>query len=99
MRSLLADARAFLEVCKHNAWISLGSLCIVFAMLLDFQMRLRMLSIGDKWIFLKGGLFNYNEYLAAAKKHEWPKWPFYYFWPLFIAGIALLLIGVIRLPR
>lgn len=99
MRFLVTEFRAFLEVCWHNAWISLGSLCIVLAMLLDFQMRLHMLSIGDKWIFLKGGVFNYNEYLAAAKKHNWPKWPFYYFWPLITGGIALFLVCVIRLPR
>jgi hypothetical protein len=56
-----------------------------------------MWSIGDKWIFIKGGLFNYKEYLKASATHGWPRLPYYLFWPLFLAGIVLLGVGVSNL--
>ena len=36
-------------------------------------------------------------YRRERNKHGWPAWPLYVFWPLFIAGWALILLGAIRL--
>jgi hypothetical protein len=97
VHSLANDFRAFFVVCDRNPWILFGSLSILLCSVVDWYMRVRMWSIGDKWIFIKGGLFNYKEYLKASATHGWPRLPYYLFWPLFLAGIVLLGVGVSNL--
>ena len=97
MHSFVTDFRAFVAVCGRNQWILFGSLSIIFCSAADWYMRIRMWSIGDKWVFMKGGLFNYKDYARASAAHGWPKWPYYSFWPLFLVGIVLLGVGVSKL--
>jgi hypothetical protein len=76
-----------------TAVLALGSLCICAGTVADFAIRLRMRSIGRKWVFLRGGTFNYAEYHAVREKHGWPAWPVYFMWMMWIAGIALIIAG------
>jgi hypothetical protein len=61
---------------------------------LDVFIRLRMKRIGYKWVFLRGGTLNYNDYLRLRSKHGWSAWPVYVMWTLLIAGLVLVIVGV-----
>jgi len=91
------DFQTMKTVWAHDPWIFFGFFFLAWFLALDTYMRIRMFSVGDKWIFIKGGLFNYNDYLKAAAGHGWPKWPFYAIWPLFVLAIALLGVGISKL--
>jgi hypothetical protein len=85
------------SVLIHDPLLIGGFALLVVATALDMRMRLRMFSIGDRWIFLKGGLFDYNQYLRAAAQNNWPTWPYYLFWPVVLLGLFLLAVGVFKL--
>lgn len=92
----VADLRVRLRMSDMStAALALGVLCICAASVADFGIRLRMRSIGRKRIFLRGGTFNYGEYMAARTKHGWAAWPVYFMWTMWIAGIVLLIAGCI----
>lgn len=65
---------------------------------LDMIFRERMARLGYKWVFLKGGTFNYKEYHQARRANGWPAWPVYLMWAAYICGIALLVAGVLAQP-
>jgi ABC-type uncharacterized transport system permease subunit len=79
--------------------LPLGFALVCAAMALDFWIRLRMRTIGRKNVFLLGGLFNYNEYLAARKRHGWSPWPLYFMYLLLLSGIACSIVAIITMPR
>jgi hypothetical protein len=73
----------------------LGGLLLCGFLILDTFVRLRMKSIGSKWIFLRGGTFNYSEYLRVRAKHGWSAWPVLMLLVMVIAGITLIIIGMV----
>jgi hypothetical protein len=60
---------------------------------LDALVRIRMKSIGHKWIFLRGGTFDYGEYLKVRAKHGWSPWPVYLLWGTLMTGLLLFFVG------
>jgi hypothetical protein len=74
--------------------IGISLLCIFVG--LDAYVRIRLKSIGRKWVFLRGGTLEYREYLRACEQHDWPTWPVYALWVTLGTGIALFVSGVIR---
>lgn len=75
-----------------NAGIVL--LCVFVA--LDVLVRLRMRSIGYKWMFLRGATFDYGEYLKVRAKYRWSPWPVYLLWTALLFGLVLFLVGSAR---
>lgn len=73
--------------------LGLGALSICAATVANFEIRVRMRSIGRKWVFLRGGTFNYGEYLAARTKHGWAAWPVYFMWTALVLGVLLIAFG------
>ncbi|MDE3109232.1 MAG: hypothetical protein KGL02_04755 [Acidobacteriota bacterium] len=73
--------------------IGIALLCIF--VILDAFVRVRMKSIGRKWVFLRGGTLDYREYLKAREQHDWPAWPVYAIWVTLVAGLVLFLAGLI----
>lgn len=71
----------------------LAGICLCTASAVDTIVRFRMRGIGHKWVFLRGGTLNYNEYLKVRTKYGWQAWPIYLMWVMWIAGIALLITG------
>jgi hypothetical protein len=63
---------------------------------LDFFIRLRMKRKGYKWAFLRGGTLNYNEYLRMGREYGWSAWPLYLMWALFVSGVLLVILGVVK---
>jgi hypothetical protein len=53
-----------------------------------------MKSIGYKWVFLRGGTFDYSEYLKVRAEHGWSAWPVYLLWGTLVAGLLLFILGV-----
>jgi hypothetical protein len=70
-----------------------GALCGCVAAIFDLAIRLRMQSIGRKFVFLRIGGFKYGEYLAARAKYGWAAWPVYFMWTLLAVGAAFLAAG------
>ena len=62
------------------------------AMWYEMYSRLRKVGIN---IVMKDQVLPH--YLRNRKKHGWPVWPAYLQWPLFIAGVVLFIMGVVRL--
>jgi hypothetical protein len=38
-----------------------------------------------------------SEYLRSRKNHDWPAWPAYLYWPLFLIGFVILAVGVFHI--
>lgn len=76
------------------ALVSAG-ICLCTASAVDAFVRWRMRAIGRKWVFLRGGTFNYNEYLEVCGQYGWRSWPICFMWVMWIAGIALLIVGCV----
>jgi hypothetical protein len=74
----------------------LGIILLCGFAVLDAFIRIRMKRIGYKWVFLRGGTFNYNEYLRVRSKYGWSAWPFYGMWALLILGLLLVVVGVAK---
>ena len=72
--------------------VGLVFLCVFVA--LDALVRIRMKSIGYKWVFLRGGTFDYGEYLKVRAKHGWSAWPVYLLWGTLVVGLLLFILGV-----
>lgn len=62
---------------------------------LDALVRIRMKSIGYKWVFLRGGTFDYAQYLNVRTKYGWSAWPVYLLWASLVSGLPLFVIGCI----
>jgi hypothetical protein len=75
---------------------NLGIAILCVFVLLDLMVRVRMRRIGHKWIFLRGALFDYGEYLKVRSKYGWAAWPVYLLWATFAVGVALAVVGVFR---
>jgi len=60
---------------------------------MDTIFRLRMGRLGHKWVFLRGGTFNYREYHQVRSANGWPAWPVYVMWAAYVCGLALLIAG------
>jgi hypothetical protein len=60
----------------------------------DAFVRFKLKSIGRKWVFLKGGTLDYNEYVKVRTTYGWPIWPVYLLWATLISGMALFILGV-----
>ncbi len=71
----------------------LAGICICTASAVDTVVPFRMRGIGHKWVFLRGGTYNYHEYLKVCGKYGWRAWPVYFMWVMWIAGISLLVAG------
>jgi hypothetical protein len=71
----------------------LGGITIAAAVILDSFFKFRMTKLGHKWVFLKGGAFDYKEYHKERLEHGWAAWPVFLMWVLLICGIALLIGG------
>jgi hypothetical protein len=71
----------------------LGGFLIVAAIVLDSVFKFRMMKMGHKWVFLKGGAFDYREYHKERLKHGWAAWPVNVMWAMWICAIALLIAG------
>jgi hypothetical protein len=52
-----------------------------------------MRAIGAKWIFLRGGTFDYKEYMKVRSKYGWSAWPVYMIAITLILGICFLILG------
>jgi hypothetical protein len=74
---------------------AMGIVFIVVCVVLDTVTKLRMKSIGVKWVFLRGGTFDYREYLNIRKKYGWPAWPVYLIAPTLLLGIFFLILGFV----
>lgn len=59
----------------------------------DALVCFRMKEIGYKWISLRGGTFDYGEYLRIRSKYGWPAWPVYLLWAMLIIGLVLFVLG------
>ena len=70
-----------------------GLALFAFGAILDIIFRERMARLGHKWIFFKGGAFNYREYHKVRRANGWPAWPVYLMWAAYIGGLALLIAG------
>lgn len=75
-----------------------GIALMAFGSALDTVFRLRMTRLGHKWVFLKGGTFNYKEYHQIRGANGWSAWPVYLMWAAYICGIALLAASVLTYP-
>ena len=87
-------SREFLTILRMTG---LGLLCGFVA--LDAFVRLRMKRLGRKWVFLRGGTFDYGEYLKVRAEHGWSAWPIYILWAALVTGLALFLAGSLLQPR
>lgn len=54
---------------------TVGIVLLCGFVVLDAWIRVRMKSVGYKWVFLRGGTLDYGEYLKIRAKHGWPAWP------------------------
>jgi hypothetical protein len=70
-----------------------AGISIVAAVVLDSFFKFRMTKLGHKWVFLKGGTFDYKEYHHERLEQGWAAWPVYLMWALWICGLALLIGG------
>jgi len=73
----------------------LGMLLLCAFAVLDAFIRVRMKNIGFKWIFLRGGTFDYGDYMKVRAKHGWSGWPIYLMWTMLILGLVFLIAGCI----
>ena len=70
-----------------------GGVLLGFATALDLMFRMRVARLGDRAVFLKGGLFNYSEYHRVRVENGWDAWPVWAMWTLYLFGIGLLVGG------
>lgn len=78
---------------------AIGVILLCTFVALDAFVRVRLRSVGRKWVFLRGGTLDYREYLKASEQHGWPVWPVYAIWVSLIAGIVSFVAGVIVSKR
>jgi hypothetical protein len=71
----------------------LGFVLIAGAAVLDSIFRIRMARAGHKWALLKGGAFDYSDYLKVRRERGWASWPVYLMWITAVIGIVLLIAG------
>jgi hypothetical protein len=74
--------------------IGITQLC-GFAML-DALIRFRMKRIGKKWVFLRGGTFDYGDYLRVASVQRWSAWPVYLMSLLLVSGVLCVIFAFCR---
>jgi hypothetical protein len=75
------------------AMLILGALLLCAGGVLDSMVRGRMSRIGQKWVLLQGGAFDYSRYHKVRKEHGWAGWPVYSIWVCWLGGVALLIAG------
>ena len=76
--------------------LAIGFSLIGLAVLLDAFMRLRLRDLGARNVFLRGGTLDYGMYFREAKQRGWSMWPVYLLIPLFLAGVNISSLGLIR---
>ena len=75
----------------------IGGALLCGAVALDTVIRFRMKRIGYKWAFLRGGTFDYGQYLKVRANYGWSPWLVYLFWATLVPGLFLFVLGSI--PR
>jgi hypothetical protein len=73
------------------AMLILAVISLTAAIALDSFFKFRMVKLGHRWVFLKGGSFDYKEYHKERVQRGWAAWPVYLMWALLTCGLALLL--------
>jgi hypothetical protein len=89
---------------KHDPYVIGGLLLIGLASVLFMHIQLKMLKLGYKsYTFFKisptatNGWNMPSEYLRIRNKHGWSPWPVYLLWPSLVTGVAVFVIGLLRL--
>jgi hypothetical protein len=72
----------------------IGILLLIGFAVLDAFVRWRMKRIGHKWVFIRGGTFDYGEYLKVRIEHGWSAWPIYLLWGMLIMGLVFVSLGI-----
>jgi hypothetical protein len=98
--SLQENLRAIVEMARHDPMALLGFLLIGAFAVLFFRVQFKMQKAGYKTydVFVSSRKYGMpTEYLRIRKQHGWSPWPAYLLWPCLLAGIALLIAGLLRL--
>jgi hypothetical protein len=98
------EIQALSYMVQHDPAVVAGFLLIGASSVFYIHVQLKMVRAGYKTSFdvLKGplsakGLETPTRYLKVRAKEGWSPWPIYLFLPCMLAGIGLLVFGLVRL--
>lgn len=98
------EIQAVTYMAKHDPAVIAGLLLIGSSLVFYIHVQLKMVRAGYKTSFdvLRGplsakGLETSRQYLKVRSEERWSPWPIYLFLPCMLAGIGLLVFGLLRL--
>ena len=93
------NVNTVLYIVRNNLFFLLGlGLVAVFLLLLAYiKFKLKDSGYGTAPLFFHPRDWELPaDYRAVQSKHGWSPWPVYLIWPCLVAGVASLLVGLLR---
>ena len=84
-----------LEILLHSALGTIGFFMVCWGMLVDVVVRLRMKRTGEKWVFLRGGFYDYRPYVRICRQYGWSPLLAYLIPVLYIPGAIMMVVTIL----